>query len=103
MITRSVQGKLLVLAICIVGIATGVLSANLYRTRVVESSAKPAETRQQQGRLSPQERAKRDQERMFGYLGVDPSQQEQIKKILDETRGQFRELREKVDPQFKSI
>jgi hypothetical protein len=101
MITRSVQGKILVAAVFIVGIATGVLSANLYRSRVVES-AKAADTRPQD-RLSPQQRAKQNFDRMANYLGLDDTQRAAIQKISDETRGQFRELREKTEPQFKAI
>ena len=101
MITRSVQGKLLVVAVFMFGIATGVLSANLYRSRVM-ASAKPSDTHQQD-RLTPQERAKRDFDRMSNYLGLDQSQREQIQKITADTRSEFRELREKTEPQYKAI
>ena len=103
MIARSLQGKLLVFAIFFIGIATGILSANFYRSRVTaESDSKPPQNRQQE-RLSPQERARRDQDRFATYLGLDASQREQVQTILEQTRSQFRELREKVDPQFKAI
>jgi hypothetical protein len=103
MIARALQGKLLVFAIFFIGIATGVLSANFYRSRVAaDSDSKPSENRQQE-RLSPQERARRDQDRFATYLGLDASQREQVQTILEQTRSQFKELREKVDPQFKAI
>src|SRR5262249_24759679 len=101
MITRSVQGKLLVLAVFIFGIATGVLSANLYRSRVV-ASAKAPDTHQQD-HLTPQERAKRNFDRMSDYLWLDQTQREQIQKIKSDTRTDFRQLREKTEPQFKAI
>src|SRR5262245_38047657 len=103
MIARSMQGKLLVFAVFFIGIATGILSANFYRSRVVtDMDARPNTTRQQD-HLSPQDRAKRDQDRFANYLGLDQTQRDRISKILQETRGQFRDLREKVDPQFKAI
>src|SRR5690349_12810960 len=103
MIARSLQGKLLVFAIFFLGMATGILSANFYRSRVVtDMDARPNPSRQQD-RLSPQERAKRDQDRFANFLGLDQTQREQVNRILDQTRAQFRQLREKVDPQFKSI
>ncbi len=46
MIARSVQGKLLVAAVFIVGIATGLLSSSMYHNRIVES-AKAADSRPQ--------------------------------------------------------
>ena len=103
MIARSLQGKLLVFVVFFLGIATGILSANFYRNRVVtDMDARPNPSRQQD-RLSPQERAKRDQDRFANYLGLDQTQREQVTKILEQTRGEFRQLREKVDPQFKAI
>jgi hypothetical protein len=102
MITRSVQGKLLVFAVFLVGIATGVLSANLYRNRIVES-AKAAENPPRDRGLSPQQRAKQNFDRMADYLGLDQNQRAEIQKISDETRSQFRELREKTEPAFKAI
>jgi hypothetical protein len=101
MIARSVQGKLLVLAVFIVGIATGVFSANLYRSRVVQP-AKAAENRPED-HASPQDRARQGFERMANYLGLDQTQRAQIQKITEETRNQFRDLREKTEPQFKAI
>src|SRR5436309_16102111 len=104
MIARSMQGKLLVFAVFLIGIATGILSANFYRRHVVtDVDARPNTTNRPQDRLSPQDRAKRDQDRFASYLGLDQTQREQVKKILEDTRSQFRQLREKVNPQFKAI
>jgi hypothetical protein len=100
MVTRSVQGKILVFTIFLLGIATGVLSNNLYRSRMVGASQVP----QGRGdRVNPQDRARRDQDAMAKYLGLDQNQQEQIHKILQETRNQFHQLHDQVDPQFKAI
>jgi hypothetical protein len=102
MLTRSVQGKLLVAAVFMIGIATGVLSTNIYRNRVVES-AKAADNHPQQDHTTPQQRARQNFDRMAGYLGLDDHQRTEIQKIIDETRNEFRDLREKTDPQFKTI
>jgi hypothetical protein len=102
MLTRSVQGKLLVAAVFIIGIATGVLSANIYHNRVVES-AKAADNRPQQDHTNPQQRARQSFDRMTSYLGLNDQQRTEIEKIIEETRSDFRELREKTDPQFKAI
>jgi len=101
MITRTVQGKLLVLAVFVIGIATGVLSANIYRSRLVES-AKAADNSPGE-HVSPQERARQNFDQLANYLGLDQNQRTEIQKIVSETRGQFRDLREKTDPQFKAI
>lgn len=102
MLTRSVQGKLLVAAVFIIGIATGVLSANIYRNRLVEP-AKAADTHPQQDHTNPQQRARQNFDRMADYLGLDATQRTEIQKIIDDARNEFRELREKTDPQFKAI
>jgi hypothetical protein len=100
MITRSVVGKILVFAVFFIGIATGAVLNNVYRTRVVA----PSEVSGNRGdRPSPQERAKRDLDDMFRYLGVGQTQQDQIRAILGEMRTDFRHLREEVDPKFRAI
>jgi len=103
MIARSVQGKLLVAAVFIIGVATGLLSANVYRNRSVESAKAAVDTRPTQDRVGPQQRARQNFDRMTSYLGLDDTQKTEIQKIIEETRSQFRELREKTDPQFKAI
>ena len=77
-VARSVQGKLLVRAVFVIGIATGVLSANIYRNRIVES-AKAADN-PQQDHASPQQRARQNFDRMANYLGLDDKQRAQFKK-----------------------
>jgi len=100
MIARTALGKILVFAIFFVGIATGAVLDNVYRTRVVAT----AETNSSKGdRPNPQDRARRDQDQMAKYLGLDQAQRDQIHKILEDTRGQFGELREQVDPKFRAI
>jgi len=101
MIARTVLGKILVFSVFFIGIATGATLDTAYRTRV--SSAANDQKRGEEPRLSPEERARRDRDRMAQYLGLDQSQQEQIAKIQQETGNEFRVLRDKTDPEFKAL
>jgi Spy/CpxP family protein refolding chaperone len=94
MIARSIKAKLLVFAIFFVGIATGILLANFYTTRV---SGSPDAANN-----SPQ-RAQRDINKFYDYLGLDAAQREQMHKIGDETRHEFQELRKETQPRYEEI
>jgi hypothetical protein len=97
MIARSIKAKVLVFAVFFIGILTGVLIANFYTTRVMTSSADPA---------SPPDRtqrAQRDINKFYDYLGLDQNQREQMHKIGEETRQQFRDLRKETKPRFEAI
>src|SRR5262249_47483644 len=78
---------------------TGVLIANFYTTRVTGSpdTANPADRDQRQ------QRAQRDINKFYDYLGLDSSQREQMHKIGEETRHQFEELRKETQPRFQAI
>jgi len=79
MIARTALGKILVFAIFFVGIATGAVLTNVYRTRIAASDTTPNKG----DRSNPQDRARRDQDQMAKYLGLDQAQQDQIHKILE--------------------
>ena len=93
MIARSIKAKFLVFAIFFIGIATGVLLANFYTTRVAGS----------RDATSPPARAQRDINRFYDYLGLNKEQREQMHKIGEETRHEFQELRKETQPRFQSI
>jgi len=93
MIARSIKAKLLVFAIFFIGIGTGVLLANFYTTRV--TGAPDANN-------SPQ-RAQRDINKFYDYLGLDAAQREQMHKIGEETRHEFQELRKETQPRYEEI
>jgi Spy/CpxP family protein refolding chaperone len=96
MIARSIKAKLLVFAVFFIGILTGILIANFYTTRVT-SSVDPA---------SPPDRtqrAQRDINKFYDYLGLDQNQREQMHKIGEETRREFQELRKETHPRFEAI
>ena len=92
MIGGSIKAKLLVFAVFFLGIASGVLIANFYTTRVTST---PDAT-------NPQ-RAQRDINRFYDYLGLDQPQREEMRKIGEETRQEFRELRKETQPRFEAI
>ncbi|PYS32462.1 MAG: hypothetical protein DMG14_34500 [Acidobacteria bacterium] len=96
MVARSIKAKLLVFAIFFTGIASGILIANFYTTRVTGSpdASNPA------GRA---QRAQRDINKFYDYLGLDPKQREQVHKIGEETRREFQELRKETQPRFEAI
>jgi len=102
MINRSIQAKLLVVAVFLVGIATGALVDNTYRTRMLAGAVtRPANAPADQ--MTPQEREKRRDDAMTKYLGLDQSQQDQVHKILEDSRSQIRQLHDQVDPKFQAI
>jgi len=99
MIARTALGKILVFAIFFVGIGTGAVLDNMYRTRVAAS-----DTNANKGdRPNPQDRGRRDEDQWAKYLGLDQAQKDQIHKILENTRAESSQLRDQVDPKFRAI
>ena len=90
MSARSFKAKALVFAIFFIGIGTGVLIANFYTTRVA-------------GAPDRNERAKRDINKFYDYLGLNAEQRDQVHKIGEETRHEFQELRKETQPRFAAI
>src|SRR5262245_33545043 len=95
MVGRSIQAKLLVFAVFFLGIASGVLIANFYTTRVTGSPDANPPARSQQ--------AQRDINKFFDFLGLTPEQREQWHKIGEETRQEFRALRMETQPRYQAI
>jgi hypothetical protein len=100
MMTRTVKGKILVFSVFLVGVATGALLSNFYETRV---SGRRPEVAVRDNRGNDEERARREVNAMHDYLGLDQTQREQIQKILEETRSEFRSLRAETRPRFEAI
>ncbi len=99
MIARTIKAKLLVFSIFFVGIATGVLLANFYTSRLNGSPAganasEPAQRAQ---------RAQRDINQFYDYLGLDQKQRDEMRKIGEETRHEFQELRKETQPRYEAI
>ena len=95
MIARSLKGKVLVFTVFFIGIATGVLIANFYTTRVTGSPDTAPGVRAQ--------RAQRDINKFYDYLGLNQDQREQMHKIGEETRHEFQTLRQETQPRYQAI
>jgi Spy/CpxP family protein refolding chaperone len=101
MIGRTLKAKALVVAIFVVGIATGVLLANFYSTRLstlVGSPAAPAADRAQRTQT-----AQRDINKFYDYLGLNQDQREQMHKIFEDTGHEFQDLRKETQPRYQAI
>ncbi len=96
MIVRYFKAKILVFALFFIGIATGVLIANFYTTHV----AGAPDTTNSQDRA---QRAQRDINKFYDYLGLNQTQREEMHKIGEETRREFREFRKETQPRFQAI
>jgi len=94
MIVRYLKAKVLVFAVFFIGIATGILITNFYTTRVA-SAPDTASSRAQ--------RAERDINKFYDYLGLNLSQREQMRKIGEDCRREFRQLRAENKPKFDAI
>ncbi len=84
------KARLIVVSVFVIGFAAGALSLNLYE-RLTSSSKKE----------SPRGSSEFLIKRMNEEVGLASDQQEQIKKILDETSDKYRELRKELDPAIK--
>ena len=96
MIARSMKGKILVFAVFFIGIATGVLIADFYDTRVTGTQPAPSPNDRAQ-------RAQRDINKFYDYLGLNEEQRAQARQIGEETQDEFRELRQETQPRFQAI
>jgi Spy/CpxP family protein refolding chaperone len=94
----SIKAKLLVFAIFFTGIASGILIANFYTTRVMTSS--PDTTANPPGR---EQKVQRDINKFYDYLGLDQAQREKMHKIGEETRHEFQELQKETQPRYEAI
>ena len=96
MIASTLKGKILVFAVFFVGIAAGVLLADVYQTRVTG-------TREDVTTRDRAQRAQRDVSKFDDYLGLNEQQRQQVNKILEETRNEFQALRKETQPRFQAI
>jgi Spy/CpxP family protein refolding chaperone len=98
MIARSMKGKILVFAIFFIGIASGVLVANFYDARLNQSRLNAPTDPDQRV-----QRAQRDINKFWDYLGLTEEQREKARMIGEETQNEFRKLRQETQPRFQAI
>jgi hypothetical protein len=96
MIVHYLKAKVLVFSVFFIGIATGVLIANFYTTRV--ASAPDTVNAQERER-----RAQSEINKFYDYVGLNQSQREEVHKIGEDTRRQLREFREETKPRLQEI
>jgi Spy/CpxP family protein refolding chaperone len=97
MIGRPIKAKAFVFVLFLMGIATGVLVANIYSSRVASAPAPPVDRSQRT------QRAQRDINKFYDYLGLNQEQRDQMHKIGEETRQKFQDLRKETQPRFEAI
>ena len=96
MIVHYLKAKILVFGVFFIGITTGLLIANFYTTRV----ASAPDTVNAQERA---QRAQKDINKFYDYVGLNMSQREEVHKIAEDTRRQLREFREETQPRLHAI
>ena len=96
MIVNYLKAKILVFGVFFVGIATGLVIANFYTTRV----ASAPDTVNSQERA---QRAEKDINKFYDYVGLDQNQREEVHKVAEDTRRQLHEFREETQPRLREI
>src|SRR5215813_12766734 len=89
--TSQSKARLIVVTVFVIGFAAGALSLNLYQ------SLTGSDRKKEPPRGGTEFLVNRMKER----VGLNTEQQDQIKKILDETGEKYREIRHDMDPVMK--
>jgi Spy/CpxP family protein refolding chaperone len=92
-IASSVKGKVFVLAVFFLGIIGGALLSNVYETRL-KADSEP---------LTRQQRAEQAVKAFHDYLGLTPDQAKQVHEIMVEQGAEFKRLAEETRPQYDEI
>jgi hypothetical protein len=96
MIVHYLKAKVLVFGVFFIGITTGILIANFYTTRVASApDTSNARDREQ--------KAQKDINKFYDYVGLNQGQREEVHKIAEDTRRQLREFREETHPRLLAI
>lgn len=92
--TRSLQAKLLILSVFVIGILTGVVLTGMYETglETVAESPEP-----------DQERAERNFQRFENFLELDEEQTVQLDEILRNSRERYRNLQAQTRPMYQDL
>ena len=86
------KARVIVVSVFIIGFAAGALALNLYQ-KLSSSSSNNMPTHGTEFLLK----------RMNDKVGLSSDQQEQIKKILDETNDKYKDLRSEMEPRIKDF
>src|SRR6266571_695259 len=91
--TSQTKAKLIVVSVFVIGFAAGALSLNLYQSLTSSDKKKDPPRGGTEFLLN----------RMNQRVGLTSEQQEQIKKILDETNDKYKALRVELEPKIKDF
>jgi Spy/CpxP family protein refolding chaperone len=86
------KARLIVVSVFVIGFAAGALALNLYQQL---TSSK--------GKDGPHNGTEFLVRRMNEKVGLSSDQQEQIRKILDETSDKYRDIRKDLEPRIKDF
>jgi len=86
------KARLIVVSVFVIGFAAGALALNLYQQL---TSSKSKDT--------PRNGTELLVKRMNEKVGLSSDQQEQIRKILDETSDKYRDIRKDLEPRIKDF
>ena len=86
------KARLIVVSVFVIGFAAGALALNLYEKL---SRSSPNNT--------PRNGTEFLLKRMNDNVGLSSDQQDQIKKILDETNDKYKDLRTEMEPRIKDF
>jgi hypothetical protein len=86
------KARLIVVSVFVIGFAAGALALNLYQQLSRSSSSNV-----------PHNGTEFLLKRMNDKVGLSSDQQEQIKKILDETNDKYKDLRGELEPRIKDF
>ena len=86
------KARLIVVSVFVIGVAAGALALNLYQQLSRSSD-----------RNTPRSGTEMLLKRMNDKVGLASDQQEQIKKILDETADKYKDIRKEMDPVVKPL
>lgn len=86
------KARLIVVSVFVIGFAAGALALNLYQKLSRSSSDN-----------MPRNGTEFLLRRMNDKVGLSSDQQEQIKKILDETNDKYKDLRSEMEPRIKDF
>ena len=86
------KARVIVVSVFVIGFAAGALALNLYQQLTASK-----------GKDGPRNGTEVLIRRMNEKVGLSSDQQEQIKKILDETNDKYREIRKDLEPRIKDF
>ena len=86
------KARVIVVSVFVIGFAAGALALNLYQQLTASK-----------GKDGPRNGTEVLIRRMNEKVGLSSDQQEQIKKILDETNDKYRDIRKDLEPRIKDF